>query len=42
MLVLMLEIEAFISIDPRASNKDVATQPIDDEWSIDMTTVHDT
>jgi hypothetical protein len=34
----MLEIEAFISRDPRASNKDVASQPIDDKWSIDMTT----
>jgi hypothetical protein len=36
MLVLMLEIEAFISRDPRASNKDVVSQPIDDNWSIDM------
>jgi hypothetical protein len=42
MLVLMLKIEAFISRDPRASNKDVATQPIDDKWSTDMTTLHDT
>ncbi len=36
MLVLMLEIEAFISRDPRGSNKDVTSQPIDDKWSVDM------
>ncbi len=33
----MLEIEVSISRDPRASNKDVASQLIDDKWSIDMT-----
>jgi hypothetical protein len=37
MLVLMLEIKASISRDPRASNKDVASQPIDDKWFVDMT-----
>jgi hypothetical protein len=37
MLILMLEIEVSISRDPRASNKDVASQLIDDKWSIDMT-----
>jgi len=37
MLVLMLEIEAYISRDPRASNKDIASQPIDDKWFVDMT-----
>jgi hypothetical protein len=34
----MLEIETYISRDPRASNKDVASQPIDDKWFVDMTT----
>ncbi len=33
----MLEIKASISRDPRASNKDVASQPIDDKWFVDMT-----